>query len=146
MGTLLGTIDGSQIDIYSSFAVPQYYDKEAKDLVIDSEYMQKMLKFHRKVNPNEGLLGMYISSKKLDEHGLALVSYFSELFQNEKKRALIPFPLIMMVDPTLSENKLSVKVSIQRSLIIVSIDPQPCLKFPEAQPNFLWTSIQICGR
>lgn len=80
VGTLLGTIDGSKIDIYSSFAVPQYYDKEQKDLVIDSEYMQKMLKFHRKVNPNEGLLGMYISSKKLDEHGLALVSYFSELF------------------------------------------------------------------
>ena len=80
MGTLLGTIDGSQIDIYSSFAVPQYYEKESKALIIDGEYMQKMLKFHRKVNPNEGLLGMYISSKKLDEHGLSLVSYFSELF------------------------------------------------------------------
>jgi hypothetical protein len=110
VGTLLGTIDGSQIDIYSSFAVPQYYDKEQQAPVIDSEYMQKMLKFHRKVNPNEGLLGMYITSKKFDEHGLSLVSFFSELFQQEKKRALIPFPLIMMVDPTLSENKLSIKV------------------------------------
>ena len=91
--------------------MPQYYDKEARDLVIDSEYMAKMLKFHRKVSPNEGLLGMYISCKKLDEHGLALVAYFQDLFQNEKK-ALINFPLIMMVDPTLSNNKLSVKVSI----------------------------------
>jgi hypothetical protein len=42
--------------------------------------MQKMMKFHRKVNPKEGLLGMYISTKKLDEHGLALVSFFSEFF------------------------------------------------------------------
>ena len=92
--------------------MPQYYDREARDLVIDTEYMQKMLKFHRKVNPNEGLLGMYISCKKLDDHGLALVSYFQELFQNEKKKALISFPLIMMVDPTLSGNKLSIKVSI----------------------------------
>lgn len=90
--------------------MPQYYDKDAKDLVIDTEYMQKMLKFHRKVNPNEGLLGMYITCKKLDEHGLALVAYFQELFQNEKKKALINFPLIMMVDPTLSDNKLSIKV------------------------------------
>ena len=48
--------------------------------VYDSEYMQKMLKFYRKVNPKEGLLGMYISCKKLDEHGLQLLSYFSELF------------------------------------------------------------------
>jgi translation initiation factor 3 subunit F len=112
VGTLLGTIDGSQIDIYSSFAVPQYYDKEQKDLIIDTEYMQKMMKFHRKVNPKEGLLGMYISSKKLDEHGLQLLSYFSDLFQSEKKKALIPFPLVMMVDPSLQENKLQIKVTI----------------------------------
>jgi hypothetical protein len=62
------------------------------------------------VSPNEGMLGMYISCKKLDEHGLALVGYFNKLFQDDKKRALISFPLIMMVDPTLSENKLSIKI------------------------------------
>jgi hypothetical protein len=72
--------------------------------------MQKMMKFYRKVNPKEGLLGMYISSKKLDEHGIQLLSYFSELFANEKKKALIPFPLVMMVDPSLQENKLEIKV------------------------------------
>lgn len=71
-----------------------------------------MLKFHRKVNPNEGLLGMYISCKKLDEHGLALVAYFQDLFQNEKKKALIPFPLIMLVDPKLSDNKFNIKVRV----------------------------------
>lgn len=122
VGTLLGTIDGSQIDIHSSFTVPQYYDREQKQLVIDSEYMQKMMKFHRKVNPKEGLLGMYISSKNLDEHGLANVAYFSEFFQNEKKRALIPFPLIMMVDPSLQENKLSITVSKPCSPSHPSID------------------------
>ena len=73
--------------------------------------MQKMMKFHRKVNPKEGLLGMYISSKNLDQHGLTLVSYFSELFHSEKKKALIPFPLIMMIDPTLQNNQLSIQVS-----------------------------------
>lgn len=80
VGTLLGTVDGTQIDIQSSFAVPQYYDKDSKELVIDMEYLQKMLKFHRKVNQNEGLLGMYISCKKLNEHGYALVQYFNDLF------------------------------------------------------------------
>ena len=65
-----------------------------------------MLKFHRKVSPKEGLLGMYISSKNLDEHGLQLLAYFQELFQNQKQKALIPFPLVMMVDPSLQDNKL----------------------------------------
>lgn len=100
--------------------------------------MQKMLKFHRKVNPNEGLLGMYISCKKLDKHGLAAVSYFQELFQIEKKKALISFPLIMMVDPTLSENKLSIKV---RTLILILIfmlkDSQLGLRLPEKVTHLL---------
>ena len=78
VGVLLGTIDGSQIEICSSFAVPQYFEQNV--LIIDQEYMQKMMKFYKKVNSKEGLLGMYISSKKLDEHGTQLLSYFSELF------------------------------------------------------------------
>ena len=69
----MGTIDGTRIEIMSSFAVPQYYEKQSKELVVDSEYMQMMLKFHRKANPNEGLLGLYISCKKLDEHGNEIV-------------------------------------------------------------------------
>lgn len=89
------------MDIYSSFAVPQYYDKEAKALVIDLVYLQKMMKFHRKVNPKEGLVGMYITSKKLGEHESILIKYFSDQFASDKKKALLPQPLIMMVDPSL---------------------------------------------
>lgn len=96
--------------------------------------MQKMLKFHRKVNPKEGLIGMYISSKVLDDHGLALVSYFSQLFQNERKRALISFPLIMMVDPTLQDNKLQIKVTLS---LINTIDSESCQQFPEDESYFL---------
>lgn len=69
-----------------------------------------MLKFHRKVNPKEGLLGLYITAKDLNEHGISVVNYFQDLLKNEKQRALISFPLIMMVDPTLQDNKLSIKV------------------------------------
>mmetsp|Transcript_17442 Transcript_17442/g.16647 ORF Transcript_17442/g.16647 Transcript_17442/m.16647 type:complete len:120 (+) Transcript_17442:45-404(+) len=73
VGTILGTIDGGTIDICSCFAVPQYYDKQKEALVVDTEYIQKMLKFHRKVNPKEGLLGVYISSKALTDHSLSVV-------------------------------------------------------------------------
>jgi hypothetical protein len=69
-----------------------------------------MLKFHRKVNPKEGLLGVYITAKELNEQGIAIVNYFQEQIKQQKSKALISFPLIMMVDPTLQENKLSIKV------------------------------------
>ena len=126
--------------------MPQYYDREARDLVIDTEYMQKMLKFHRKVNPNEGLLGMYISCKKLDDHGLALVSYFQELFQNEKKKALISFPLIMMVDPTLSGNKLSIKVSITTYESESPLDLESCVQLPQEESHLLRAVLRLRHR
>ncbi len=46
----------------------------------------------------------------------------------EKKKALINFPLIMMVDPTLSENKLSIKVYILKTND--SVDTEPGLLLP----------------
>ena len=102
VGTLLGTLDGSLVEIQSCFAVPQFYEQGT--LVIDNEYMLKMMKFHKKVNPKEGLVGMYISQKVIDEHGMSLISYFSRLFQNEKKKTVVSQPLIMLVDPTLDNN------------------------------------------
>jgi hypothetical protein len=32
---------------------------------------------------------------------MELVSFFSRVFEMEMKKALIPFPLVMMVDPSL---------------------------------------------
>ena len=63
-----------------------------------------MLKFRNKVNPSEGLLGMYITTNNLrnSEHAMSIVQYFSEFFAKEKKKAVIPFPLIMTVDPSLA--------------------------------------------
>lgn len=63
-----------------------------------------MMKFHKKVHPKEGLVGMYISQKVIDEHGMSLIAYFSNLFQGEKKKTVISQPLIMLVDPSLANN------------------------------------------
>jgi hypothetical protein len=49
---------------------------------------------------------------------------------------LINFPLIMMVDPTLSENKLSIKVRIF-SVIINSLDIKLGFELLDAQSHFL---------
>ncbi len=110
VGTILGTMDGTLINICSTFAVPQYKDKDGVP-IIDSNYQEKMLKFYRKVNPKEGLLGLYISAKNLDEYGMSLLDYYSRLFkESEKKRALLPNPLIMLVDPLMESSTLQIKV------------------------------------
>lgn len=89
-----------------------------QEFIIDSEYLEKMLKFYRKVNPKEGLLGIYISSQNLDEAGLHIVGYFSQFFNDKKNKAQIQFPLVMCVDPTLQGNQLSIKVRLNTPLTL----------------------------
>jgi hypothetical protein len=43
-------------------AIPQKESsKKAVEFIFDTEYMKKMIQFHRKVNDMESLLGVYIS-------------------------------------------------------------------------------------
>lgn len=95
-----------------------------------------MMKFHRKVNPKEGLVGMYMTSKHLGEHESILIKYFSDQFASDKKKALLPQPLVMIVDPSLQENKLSIKVTIDIPLTIPK-DIEPSVELLEEAADIL---------
>lgn len=76
IGTLLGTVDGKIIDISNSFPMKfetsmSEADKEEGikaelKFQFDTEYLMKMIDFHKKVNDLEKVLGVYISSTNLD--------------------------------------------------------------------------------
>jgi hypothetical protein len=74
VGTLLGGVDGQLVDIQTCFSVP--LEKDDQKYTMDKEYLQKMLKFNRKVNPKEDLVGLYVSGKKVDANILALYEYY----------------------------------------------------------------------
>lgn len=43
-----------------------------KEYIFDSEYLKKMLTFHKKVNEVESLLGVYISSTELNKEAMII--------------------------------------------------------------------------
>ena len=43
--------------------------------IFDTEYLKKMLKFHKQVNELENILGVYISTTKIDKVGMAIINY-----------------------------------------------------------------------
>lgn len=86
-----------------------YINKE-DGCVLDKEFLAKMLKFHKKVNPKEGLVGLYFSSNLISIHVMEIFMYFIELFKDKKNRAHLPAPLLMLVDPTMQDNRMSIKV------------------------------------
>lgn len=109
VGTLLGSVDGQMVDLQTCFSVP--LDHADGSLVVDGEYMQKMLKFHRKVNPKEALVGLYISGQEIDLTAVNLFQYYQSISKDKKNGSpLAGSPLILLIDPTMQNNRLSIKV------------------------------------
>lgn len=77
IGTLLGSVDGSKVDIQTSFACP--LSLKDGSIITDSEFTEKMLKFHRKVNPKEGLIGFYKTGSAIDESTVQIYQYYVKL-------------------------------------------------------------------
>lgn len=110
IGSLLGSIDGSKkVDIQTSFAVP-YSQTQDKAQLVDFEYAEKMLKFQRKVNPKEGLIGLYKSGQDVDKDTIEIWYEYMNRLMTNSKTSLLPQPLLLLIDPTMKDNKLSIKV------------------------------------
>ena len=76
-----------------------------------------MLKFHRKVNPKEGLIGFYKTGSEIDESTLAIYGYYLQLLRDPKNKGLLTQPLLFLIDPTMEKNKLTIKVGTRASAI-----------------------------
>ena len=70
-----------------------------------------MLQFHKKLNDQEQILGVYISSTNIDKMCMIIVAYFRDLFMTQKVRSPLQQPIILLFDPELKNNKLDIKVS-----------------------------------
>ena len=81
------------------------------DLIFDTEYLKKMVKFYKQFNEQETVVGAYISSTYLDKTSMIIVQYFFSLFKNKTVRSPLPSPIMLLFDPELKNNKLDIKVS-----------------------------------
>lgn len=63
------------------------------------------------MNPKEGLIGLYTTGHNIESAHLILLKYYEELVKEKKNKALMKTPLMMLIDPTMQDNKLSIKVS-----------------------------------
>ena len=118
IGSLLGSVDAKIIDISNCFPMTlktvETTDRN-KDVEyqFDREYLIKMLKFHKQLNDQEQILGVYISSTEIDKVAMLIVAYFRDLFMSQKVRSPLQQPIILLFDPELKNNKLDIKVSVR---------------------------------
>ena len=100
IGTLLGSVDGSKVEIQTSFACPISVTNDGQ-IITDNEFTERMLKFHRKVNPKEGLIGFYKTGEAIDDSTLAIYDYYNRLLRDPKNKGLLSKPLLFLIDPTM---------------------------------------------
>jgi len=101
IGTLLGTQDKSgNIEISNSFVVQH---REANnEVAIDIEVAKELFELHRKVNPNETIVGWFATGGgEVNEYSVVIHDYYSRETSN---------PIHLTVDP--SERGLNVKAYV----------------------------------
>jgi len=125
IGALLGTVDGKMIDISNCFPMTitqksqgedEGYGAAGPELIFDTEYVKKMIKFYKTVNEQENIVGAYISSTNLDKQSMTIIQYFISLFKNKTVRSMLPSPIVLLFDPELQNNKLDIKVRKTRQI------------------------------
>jgi len=101
IGTLLGTHDKSgNVEISNSFVVQH---REANnEVAIDIEVAKELYELHRKVNPNEAIVGWFATGGgEVNEYSVVIHDYYSRETQN---------PVHLTVDP--SDRGLNIKAYV----------------------------------
>jgi len=99
-----------------------------------------MLKFHKGLNDQEALLGVYVSTCKLDKECMVVFSYIRDLFLNQKVKSPLQSPIMLMFDPSLQNNRLTVKI-----LNVHSFYLEDCPLFSELPFKFNLSNIEQSG-
>jgi len=92
IGTLLGSYEKNAVEITNCFTVP--HNECEDEVAIDIEFAKNMFDLHRKVNPNELIVGWYSTGPDITEHSVLIHEYYSRECKN---------PVHMTVDTTLKQ-------------------------------------------
>ncbi|XP_049625339.1 eukaryotic translation initiation factor 3 subunit F-like [Suncus etruscus] len=101
IGTLLGTVDKHSVEVTNCFSVP-HNESEDEDAV-DKEFAKNMYELHKKVSPNELILGWYATGHGITEHSVLIHEYYSREAPN---------PIHLTVDASLQNGQMSIKAYV----------------------------------
>ncbi|XP_022785066.1 eukaryotic translation initiation factor 3 subunit F-like [Stylophora pistillata] len=108
IGTLLGTVDKTSVEIRSSFGVP--HNESEDEVAVELEYAKSMFDLHKKSHPNDEIVGWYATGSDVTVHSLLIHEYYS-------REANIP--VHVTVDTTLKGSRMGIR-AYQRINFVVN--------------------------
>ncbi|KAK2505104.1 hypothetical protein MC885_020533 [Smutsia gigantea] len=101
IGTLLGTVDKHSVEVTNCFSVP--HNESEDEVAVDMEFAKNMYELHKKVSPNELILGWYATGHDITEHSVLIHEYYSREAPN---------PIHLTVDTSLQNSRMSIKAYV----------------------------------
>ncbi|XP_037684766.1 eukaryotic translation initiation factor 3 subunit F-like [Choloepus didactylus] len=101
IGTLLGTVDKHSVEVTNCFSVP--HNESEDEVAVDMEFAKNMDELHKKVSPNELILGWYATGHDITEHSVLIHEYYSREAPN---------PIHLTVDTSLQNGRMSIKAYV----------------------------------
>ncbi|EDM17928.1 eukaryotic translation initiation factor 3, subunit 5 (epsilon) (predicted), isoform CRA_e [Rattus norvegicus] len=101
IGTLLGTVDKHSVEVTNCFSVP--HNESEDEVAVDMEFAKNMYELHKKVSPNELILGWYATGHDITEHSVLIHEYYSREAPN---------PIHLTVDTGLQNGRMSIKAYV----------------------------------
>jgi len=100
IGTLLGSVEkgGLHVEVTNCFAVP--HNESQDEVAVDMEFAKNMFDLHKKVQPNEVIVGWYATGPDVTEHSVLIHEYYSREAKN---------PVHLTLDTTLRGNTMGLK-------------------------------------
>ncbi|XP_008263864.1 eukaryotic translation initiation factor 3 subunit F [Oryctolagus cuniculus] len=105
IGTLLGTVDKHSVEVTNCFSVP--HNESEDEVAVDMEFAKNMYELHKKVSPNELILGWYATGHDITEHSVLIHEYYSREAPN---------PIHLTVDTSLQNGRMSIKAYVSTSM------------------------------
>nr|CAG4645651.1 EOG090X09C5 [Lynceus sp. MCZ IZ 141354] len=101
IGTLLGTSDKTGIEVTNCFCVP--HTESHDEVAVELDFAKDMFELHRKVNPQEVIVGWWATGNSVTSHSVLIHEYYSRECNN---------PIHVTVDTSLENLRMGVKAYV----------------------------------
>lgn len=111
MGSLLGIVHSTYIEVTNCYAVPQERTEKGDDFKLDSNYHNIMYNHNTAVYPQESLVGAFvIESANFENDLIHLTNFYSQKDVGFASQPGLTSPIILSMDPKLKNNSFNLKV------------------------------------
>ena len=118
IGALMGYFEGNCLVISDAFMVLHKENEDSGTLSLDKDYHRKIAALKKKITPTENVVGWFATCDEIEPSFVPVHSFFSTSSESRFVASqLLPAPVLLTVDPTLSNGDLNLRVSVMQSTV-----------------------------